>query len=324
MRVMITGAMGFIGSHLSNHYLDHGHTVVGVDDFSTSLGVDSPHAQNLSGRKNFEFCECDITNSSFTQTFVKEKFDLILNFACPASPPKYQDMPLHTLRTSTVGVDHVLTLAQRCGARVVHASTSEVYGDPQISPQHEAYWGNVNSFGARSMYDEGKRAAESLVWIYKTHYNVDIRMARIFNTYGPHMDPDDGRVVTNFIKQALTNKPMTLYGDGSQSRSFCYVTDLVRGIVKLAEVESCPDSPINLGNPSEMTVADLATAVFKLLPESTSKIMFKDLPYDDPCRRCPDIFRAKRILGWSPKVSLEEGLKKMIDYMVTVQCFFDR
>lgn len=324
--VLITGAAGFLGSHISRHHLEEGDFVIGVDDFCSS-SESSRHFANLRKHNDFEFFEQDIRvplNKWGKEFQIDLKLDVIYNFACPASPPRYQEQPVHTLLTCTQGTANMLDLAQAHGAVLVHASTSEVYGDPDRSPQNESYRGCVNSYGPRACYDEGKRAAEALCYDYLHKFNVDARMVRIFNTYGPHMDPYDGRVVSNFIVQALKGEKLTVYGDGSQSRSFCYVDDLVRGIVALGALKTNPGGPINLGNPNEFTIAHLAGLVAdKLLPPLSNenkghRIEYKDLPVDDPTQRCPDITRARSFLNWEPRVQIDEGLERTIEYFKKV------
>lgn len=314
-RVIVTGAAGFLGSHLCKHHLDAGDDVFGIDDFSSSRD-DSEHIKALQAHPNFRFIEHDITRplcSSWDEHLIKANF--IYNFACPASPPSYQNIPIHTMMTCVVGTQNMLNYARLSGAVLVHASTSEVYGDPKMSPQPEGYHGNVNSYGPRSCYDEGKRAAEALCYDYLNKYDVDARLVRIFNTYGPHMDPYDGRVVSNFICQALKGEPLTVYGDGSQSRSFCYVDDLIAGIVAMGDLPNNPRTPVNLGNPNEFTVRQLANEVINRLGGS---IIRKPLPADDPTQRRPDIWQARTRLGWKPKVQLAEGLEKTIAYFSNV------
>lgn len=311
--VLITGAAGFIGSNLSKRYLEEGWKVVGIDDFSTSMGRQSPHVLDLVTHENFTLIEENI--AKFTERLF---VDLILNFACPASPPRYQVLSLHTLDTCFNGTRNMLELAKKNNCPIVHASTSEVYGDPEISPQVESYKGCVNTWGPRANYDEGKRVAEAICYEYLTKYNVDVRVIRIFNTYGPNMDPDDGRVVTNFVKQALQGSPLTVYGKGSQSRSFCYVDDLVNAICKVAEMKN-HGSPINVGNPSEFTMIELAKIVSKIVnPHKEPNIIFQSLPQDDPLQRRPCIKAVSRLLDWEPQVGLEDGLRAMIRYMKTV------
>jgi UDP-glucuronate decarboxylase len=263
--------------------------------------------ESVISNPNFEFFEHDVRTPFYARV------DAILNFACPASPKNYQLDPVRTIETNFLGIINMLHLAKSRGAKLIQASTSEIYGDPEISPQPESYWGNVNPIGIRSCYDEGKRAAETLCYDYKRQYGIDARVLRIFNTYGPNMSPSDGRVVSNFIVQALTNQNITIYGDGSQTRSFCYVSDLVDGVIKLFEIQTKPDAPINLGNPHEFTMIQLAESVLRLTG-SSSKITFQELPQDDPQQRRPNITRANEFLGWQPKVELEEGLSRTVDY----------
>jgi UDP-glucuronate decarboxylase len=309
-RVLVTGAAGFLGSHLVDHHISKGDEVHGVDNFSSS-SPDSKHHRNLCSNEKYNFDSLDISSQQFTQIYAGKQFDIIYNFACPASPPKYQEIPLETMLTCVVGTNNVLSLATK-KTIFVHASTSEVYGDPSVSPQPETYRGCVNSYGPRACYDEGKRAAEALCYDYRNKYGIDARLVRIFNTYGPRMDPDDGRVITNFVKQALLGESLTVYGDGKQTRSFCYVTDLVSGITKMAELNKNPGTPINLGNPSEFTVLDLAQ---KVIDRLGGNIEYKSLPVDDPMQRRPDITVAQKMLDWSPKISIDVGLDKMIEYM---------
>lgn len=304
MRVLLTGAAGFLGSHLTASLLERDYQVIGLDDLSTGS---KRNLLRFESNSNFEFVNQDV------RLPFNAEVDGILNFACPASPRHYQIDPVRTIETNFLGIINMLHLAKSRGAKLVQASTSEVYGDPSISPQPETYWGNVNPVGIRSCYDEGKRAAETLCFDYRRQFNIDTRVLRIFNTYGPNMSPDDGRVVSNFIVQAITGRDITIYGDGSQTRSFCYVSDLVDGIIKLFEVKNNPESPVNLGNPNEFTMLELAESVL-LLTKSKSKIIFEPLPEDDPQQRRPDISRAKETLGWAPKVQLEEGLQKTIEY----------
>lgn len=321
MNVLITGAAGFLGSHLMLHHLKKGDTVIGLDNYSSSER-NSGHIEKIQKFKNQELVECDISRVGQAQMFGEnslwnvdgiphKKFDIIYNFACPASPPKYQAIPVETMLTCVAGTHKILELARQHKAIFIQASTSEVYGDPQFTPQHESYRGQVNSYGPRACYDEGKRAAEALCYDYLNTKKVDARLVRIFNTYGPHMLPDDGRVVSNFICQALRGEPLTIYGDGEQTRSFCYVDDLIRGIVALGELERNPKTPINIGNPNEFSVGSLADKISKRLG---AKIIKKPLPVDDPTQRCPDISKARSLLRWEPKVSLDEGLINTIDY----------
>ncbi|MDD5674929.1 MAG: SDR family oxidoreductase [Chitinivibrionales bacterium] len=302
-RILITGGAGFLGSHLCDRLVKDGHDVICLDNFFTGSKKNITH---LLDKKNFELVRHDITMPIFLEV------DRIYNLACPASPVHYQYNPVKTIKTSVMGAINVLGLAKRVKARVLQASTSEVYGDPSVHPQKEEYWGNVNPIGIRSCYDEGKRVAETLFFDYHRQNNVDIRVMRIFNTYGPRMHPNDGRVVSNFIVQALQGKDITIYGDGSQTRSFCYMDDLLEGMVRLMDQESII-GPVNIGNPGEFTIKELAQQVIALTG-SASKIIFMPLPSDDPRQRQPDITLAKRALNWQPTIKLEEGLKKTIEY----------
>lgn len=303
--ILVTGGAGFLGSHLSDRLLAQGHHVICLDSFLTG-GRDN--LQHLAGERNFSLIEQDVIHP-----LALEHVDEIYNLACPASPVHYQHDPIHTMQTSVIGAMNVLELARRTGARIFQASTSEVYGDPHVHPQTEAYLGNVNTIGPRACYDEGKRAAETLFFDYHRRYGVEIKVVRIFNTYGPRMAANDGRVVSNFIVQALRGEDLTIYGDGSQTRSFCYVDDLVEGFIRLMGSEAGVLGPINLGNPGEFTMLELATHVLRLTG-STSKLSFQDLPQDDPKQRRPDISRARELLGWAPTVDLETGLEQTIDY----------
>lgn len=303
-RILITGGAGFIGSHLCERLLNEGNDVICLDNFFTGS---KDNIRHLLDNNRFELVRHDVTKEYYAEV------DQIYNMACPASPPHYQYNPIKTIKTSVLGVTNMLGLAKRCRATILQASTSEVYGNPLVHPQTEDYWGNVNPIGIRSCYDEGKRCAETLMMDYHRQNNVDTRIIRIFNTYGPNMDPNDGRVVSNFIVQALQNKDITMYGDGTQTRSFCYVSDLVDGIVKMMNNEQKFIGPVNIGNPSERTVYDLAELIIKLT-NSNSKIKFAPLPQDDPLQRKPDISLAKKELGWEPKVDIEEGLLKTIEY----------
>ena len=303
MRILITGGAGFLGSHLSERLLAEGNEVICLDNFFTGRRSNIAH---LLGNPRFELMRHDVIDP------FKAEVDRIYNLACPASPPHYQHNPIKTTKTSVVGAINCLGLAKRVGARVFQASTSEVYGDPEVNPQSESYWGHVNPIGQRSCYDEGKRCAETLFFDYHRQNGVDIRVVRIFNTYGPRMLKNDGRVVSNFVVQALQGKDITIYGDGSQTRSFCYVDDLIEGFIRLMETEG-HTGPINIGNPGEFTMLELAEQVIKKVG-GNSKITFHPLPSDDPRQRRPDISLAKSHLGWEPKIDLSEGLDRTIDY----------
>lgn len=303
-RILITGGAGFIGSHLSEKLLNEGNDIICLDNFFTGSKNNIRH---LIGNNRFELVRHDVINEYLAEV------DQIYNLACPASPIHYQYNPIKTVKTSVMGIINMLGLAKRCKARILQASTSEIYGDPHIHPQVESYWGNVNPIGIRSCYDEGKRCAETLMMDYHRQNNVDIRIARIFNTYGPNMAVNDGRVVSNFIIQALKNEPITIYGDGSQTRAFCYVSDLVEALVKLMNNEDNFIGPVNLGNPQEFTILQFAELIIKLT-NSNSQIEFKELPKDDPVQRKPDISLAKEKLNWEPTVSIEDGLLKTIEY----------
>jgi UDP-glucuronate decarboxylase len=304
-RILVTGGAGFIGSHLCKRLLDDGNEVLCLDNFFTGRRA---NILSLLDNKNFELMRHDITAP------LQVEVDQIYNLACPASPVHYQFDPIQTTRTSVLGALNMLGLAQRTKARVLQASTSEVYGDPDVHPQPESYWGKVNPIGIRSCYDEGKRCAETLFFDYYRQSQVDIRVVRIFNTYGPNMNPDDGRVVSNFIVQALKDDDITIYGDGSQTRSFQYVDDLVEGMVRMMNNEHGFVGPVNLGNPGEFTIKQLAEKVLEMIPSSKSKIIYKDLPQDDPRQRQPDIRLAAKELEWKPTISLEKGLKPTIAY----------
>ncbi|PIR66449.1 MAG: NAD-dependent dehydratase [Parcubacteria group bacterium CG10_big_fil_rev_8_21_14_0_10_36_14] len=303
--ILITGGAGFIGSHLCRQLLDLGNKIICLDNFSTGQ---KNNVKELLENKYFKLIEHDIVNP----VFFDEKIDLIYNLACPASPVHYQANPIHTIKTNTIGVINLLNLAEKYGARILQASTSEVYGDPLEHPQKEDYKGNVNTIGPRACYDEGKRMAEALFFDYRRQYGIDIRVARIFNTYGPMMAPNDGRVVSNFIIQALHNVDITIYGKGEQTRSFCYVLDLIRGLQSLMDKENFI-GPVNLGNPYEITILEIAKKIIELTG-SSSKIIFTPLPKDDPQKRKPDIELAKAELDWSPQINLEDGLIKTIEY----------
>jgi len=305
--VLIAGGAGFVGSHLAKAFLDKGDAVVSVDNLSTGRLENIAHLQDNS---NFTHINADITED-LPASITDQKYDIIANLASPASPPKYLRLSVETLMVGALGTKNLLDLAVRDDARFMQASTSEVYGDPQVHPQPESYWGNVNSYGARAMYDESKRFAEALIWVYRNQKDANTCLVRIFNTYGPHMDPEDGRVVSNFVIQALKNEPITIYGEGHQTRSFCYVSDQVEGMLKL--IESDEHDPINIGNPGEFTMIELAEKVIAATG-SSSEIVHKPLPPDDPTQRRPEITLAKEKLGWEPKVSLDDGLQPTIEY----------
>ena len=304
MKILLTGASGFLGSHISKKLIDNNHEVIGLDDLSTGS---IKNIEQLINHPKYSFIEHDV------RIPYQAKVDAILNFACPASPVNYQKDPVRTIETNFLGMINLLHLANETGARIIQASTSEIYGDPTQSPQKESYWGNVNPIGIRSCYDEGKRAAETLCFDYRRQYNLDTRVIRIFNTYGPNMAIGDGRVVSNFIVQALRNEPINIYGDGKQTRSFCYVSDLVEGIYKLLQLDKNPDTPINLGNPNEFTILELAKVVIEIT-KSKSEIVNNPLPLDDPKQRCPDISLAKSTLNWKPTIELREGIEKTAAY----------
>jgi len=308
MRIVVTGAAGFLGSHLCEQLLETGHEVIGMDNLLTGTTDNIAH---LAGNPRFRFVKHDVTE----YIFVDGKVDAVMHFASPASPIDYLEMPIQTLKVGSLGTHKTLGLAKEKKARFLLASTSEVYGDPLVNPQPETYWGNVNPIGPRGVYDEAKRFAEAMTMAYRRYHHVDARIVRIFNTYGPRMRPNDGRVVSNFIVQALEGKPLTIYGDGSQTRSFCYASDLVDGILKLlfAAPSAELDMPVNIGNPEERTVKDLAQKVLALTG-SSSAITSRELPIDDPKVRRPDIARARTILGWMPKVDIDQGLQLTIEY----------
>lgn len=304
-KILVTGGAGFIGSHLCERLLNEGNEVICLDNFSSGSKDNIMH---LHDNPYFELVRHDITIPFFIEV------DEIYNLACPASPIQYQKAPIKTIKTSIMGAINMLDLAQRIGAKILQASTSEVYGDPDIHPQPETYWGRVNPIGSRSCYDEGKRCAESLFVNYHKQNNVRIKIVRIFNTYGPNMLPDDGRVISNFIVQALQDKPITIYGNGNQTRSFQYVDDLVDGLIRMMGTSDNVIGPVNIGNPSEFTILELAQKVIELT-NSKSHIEFRELPEDDPMQRKPDITKATELLnGWQPKINLEEGLKNTIEY----------
>ena len=303
-RVLVTGGAGFIGSHLCERLLNDGYDVICMDNLFTGQ---KDNIRHLLDNPYFEFIRKDVLEDIYVEC------DQIYNLACPASPIHYQYDPIKTIKTSFIGALHVLGLAKRCNARVLQASTSEVYGDPEVHPQPETYWGHVNPDGIRSCYDEGKRAAETLFFDYHRQHGVDIKVIRIFNTYGPNMRGDDGRVVSNFIVQALKGDDITIYGDGLQTRSFCYVDDLVEAMIRMMNSRDGFTGPVNLGNPGEFTMLELAKKVIELT-DSKSKIIYLPLPQDDPTQRKPVIDLAKKELGWEPTIPLEEGLKKTIEY----------
>ena len=303
MTILVTGGAGFLGSHLCERLLARGDEVVCLDNFFTGRKENIRH---LLADPRFELIRHDIVNDIYLEV------DQIYNMACPASPQAYQYNPIKTIKTSTLGMVNMLGLAKRCHARILQASTSEVYGDPLVHPQTEDYWGHVNPLGPRSCYDEGKRVAESLCINYHLAHGVQVRIPRIFNTYGPRMDPNDGRVVSNFITQALKGEPLTVFGDGLQTRSFCYVDDLVEGLIRLMDQDQT-EGPVNLGNPGEFTMLELAQLVVELTA-SKSRVEHLPLPRDDPKQRCPDITRAKQFLNWSPTIDLRTGLSRTIPY----------
>jgi len=307
-RILVTGGAGFLGSHLVEKLLAEGHDVTCVDNYFTG---DKGNIAHLIGNPYFEIIRHDITMPLFIEV------DEIYNLACPASPIHYQFNPIKTIKTSVMGAINMLGLAKRVKAKILQASTSEVYGDPEIHPQTESYWGHVNPIGMRACYDEGKRCAEALFMNYYHQNQVRIKIMRIFNTYGPRMHPNDGRVVSNFIVQALKNEDITIYGDGSQTRSFCYVDDLIEGMVSLMNTEDNFIGPVNVGNPGEFTIIELAEKVLSLT-KSSSRLVFRPLPQDDPMQRQPDISLAGKVLGWEPKVALDEGLEKTITYFRTI------
>jgi UDP-glucuronate decarboxylase len=307
---VVTGGAGFLGSHLCERLLSDGHVVIAVDNFYTGSRNNIAH---LTQNPRFSVVEHDVT----APLDIEGEVEQIFNLACPASPPHYQRDPIKTTMTSVLGVYNMLELARKTGAKILQASTSEVYGDPTIHPQPESYWGNVNPIGIRSCYDEGKRVAETFLFDFHRQYGVPIKVPRIFNTYGPRMDPEDGRVVSNFIVQALRGQDLTIYGDGTQTRSFCFVDDLVEGFVRFMATSADVTGPINLGNTGEFTVGELAEKVLAKVGGS-SRIVYRELPSDDPKVRQPDITKARELLGWQPKVSLDEGLDRTIAYFTKV------
>jgi UDP-glucuronate decarboxylase len=320
-RILVTGGAGFIGSHLCKRLLADGHEVLCLDNYFTGTKENVAHFLK---HPRFELIRHDVTESLTIEV------DWIFNLACPASPIHYQYNPVKTIKVNVLGALNMLGLAKRVRARILQASTSEIYGDPETHPQTEDYWGHVNPIGKRSCYDEGKRVAETLFFDYLRQNRVDIKVARIFNTYGPRMRPDDGRVISNFIVNALGNKPITIYGDGSQTRSFCYIDDMIEGLIRMMDYETGAEKrgkdytqsylsgfpgPINLGNPDEVSVASIAKKIIQLAG-SKSKLVFEKLPEDDPRRRCPDISKAKNILKWNPRAKLDDGLRKTIEYFL--------
>ena len=306
MKVLITGAAGFLGSHLCDKFLKEGFYVIGLDNFLTGSPDNIAH---LFGNKNFRFIKYDVTN----YIYISDDIDIILHFACPASPVDYLKHPIHTMKVDSLGTLHTLGLAKKKNARYIFASTSEIYGDPLIHPQPETYWGNVNPVGIRSVYDEAKRFSEAMSMAYYREHGIDVRIARIFNTYGERMRINDGRVIPNFIYQSLKNENLTVYGDGKQTRSFCYITDMVEGIFVLAVKERLEGEVFNLGNPEEHTIIDIGKKIINIT-NSKSEITFLPPLEDDPKRRCPDITKAKNVLQWEPKISLDEGLENTIQY----------
>ena len=303
MRVLVTGAAGFLGSHLADRLIGEGHSVIGIDNLSTG---DLGNIAHLGNEPRFTFEERDIC-----LPFDPGAVDAVYNMASPASPPEYLKLAIETLRVGSVGTENTLEIAQKYSAAYLHASTSECYGDPLEHPQTESYWGNVNPVGPRSVYDEAKRYAEALTMAYHRSRGVNTHLVRIFNTYGPRLHPSDGRVISNFVMQALRNEPLTVYGDGQQTRSFCYVADLIEGILRLSRSDE--HMPTNIGNPTEFTILECAEAVLEVTG-SKSELRFEPLPQDDPTRRKPDISKAKRVLDWEPKISLREGLKLSLDF----------
>ena len=307
MRILVTGAAGFLGSHLTDRLLREGHSVLGLDNLSTGFRENVAHLANES---RFQLEERDIC-----EPFDPGPVDYIFNFASPASPPEYLRLPVETLRVGSVGVENMLRIAMRYGAGFLHASTSECYGDPLQHPQVESYWGNVNPVGPRSVYDEAKRFAEALTMAYHRAHGVNTHLVRIFNTYGPRLHPSDGRVISNFMMQALRGEPLTVYGDGRQTRSFCYVDDLIEGIIRLSRSDE--HLPVNIGNPDEFTILECAQTVLEVTG-SKSELRFEPLPTDDPTRRKPDITKARAILGWEPRITLKDGLTRSLDFFTAM------
>lgn len=310
-RVLVAGGAGFLGSYLCDYYVGKGYAVDCLDNLSTS----SPrNIRHLRGDKDFKFIRAD-TVKKLPSKVLDAKYDLVINMASPASPPHYQRLAIETLEVGSRGTLNLLELARKNNARFFHASTSEVYGDPEVHPQPETYWGKVHTYGPRSMYDESKRYAEALIFSYRQRYHISTGIARFFNTYGPRMDPEDGRVISNLIVQALEGEPITIYGRGKQTRSFCYVDDLIKGIVAL--IESGEEGPLNLGNPGEFTIHELAEMII-VKTGSKSKIVYLPLPGDDPMQRKPDITKANKLLGWKPTINLDQGLDKTIEYFAEI------
>lgn len=314
-RVLVSGGAGFIGSHLCKNLLDLNYNVICLDNLITG---NKNNIVAFLEDENFKFINQDITESVKSWNLDLSEIKYIYHLASPASPVQYQNHPLETLSVNSIGTFHLLNIAKETGVKFLFASTSEVYGDPKEHPQKETYWGNVNSYGPRSCYDEAKRFGEALVYTFIHKYNIDGRIIRIFNTYGPNMEKNDGRVISNFVNQAINNQPLTIYGNGHQTRSFCYVSDLVDGIIKAMENSKTKDEVINLGNPDERSVKDIAELILKIT-NSISKIEYRNLPTDDPVRRRPDIEKAKHLLSWEPKVNLEAGLEKTISYFRSLQ-----
>ena len=318
---LITGAGGFLGSHLTETLLKQGHFVIGVDNFSTGSRSNLEYLKALpESPTHFQFLEQDVCqewSNWASQTLLKAPLKYVFHFASPASPPHYQRLALETMWVNSLATAHALKFADQHNARVIFSSTSEIYGDPDVNPQPESYWGNVNTVGLRSCYDESKRFGESLIHTHNLKHGTHHGFVRIFNTYGPRMNPADGRVVINFLVQALEGKPLTIFGKGSQTRSFCYVDDLIEGILRFARLLDF-EGPVNVGNPNEFTIAELANEIKALFPNKKLEIQFRDLPIDDPKQRCPDLRRAQEKLNWQPKISLREGLKKMLQWLETV------
>ncbi len=304
MKILVTGGAGFIGSHLCEALLGNNNKVTCLDNLYTG---NKENIKNLISNPNFEFIDYDITNP------LNLKFDQVYNLACPASPTYYQKDPIKTWETNVIGINNILNIAEKNKAKILQASTSEVYGDPKVSPQNEDYWGNVNPIGIRSCYDEGKRSAEAICMDYSRNRNIDVKIARIFNTYGSKMQRNDGRVISNFLVQSILNQNITIYGDGSQTRSFCYVDDLIQGLMGLMNEDKINPTPLNLGNPNEFTIRELAEHILKIT-KSRSNISFHDLPLDDPKIRKPDIKSAKQRINWEPRIQLLEGLERTYNY----------